>query len=119
MAAGADFTLVPNLVVPLEPIYNNVMPQSESMKKEYLNLSATPTEQFALTFKALTSANMATIRTHFKDNSGGYYPFTWKSVPSYIDSGSNKTGRWVEKSLKISPVGNTRWQVEITFETAV
>lgn len=119
MAAGGDFTLAPQFVEPLEPVYNNVITQSESMKKEYLNLAATPMEQFKLSFNFLSNTDMATLWTHFKDNSGGYYAFTWKSVPSYIDSGSNKTGRWVPGSLKASRAGANRWKVEVTFETSV
>jgi hypothetical protein len=119
MAAGGDFTLIPSVVEILEPAYNNVISQSESMKKEFLNISAAPQEQYRLSFKALTNTEMATLRTHFKDNSGGYYPFAWKSVPSYIDSGANITGRWVQGSLKIPPVSGKYWAVEITFEKSI
>jgi hypothetical protein len=119
MAAGGDFTLIPQIVEPLEPVYNTIITQSESAKKEYLNLAAIPTEQFRLTFKALSDTEMATLRTHFKDNNGGYHSFIWKSVPSYIDSGSNKTGRWINGSLKITSVVNKYWNCEITFETAI
>jgi len=119
MAAGADFTLVPSVVEILEPVYNNVTSQSESMKKEYINIAATPMERYRLSFKALSSTDMATLRTHFKDNSGDYYPFTWKSVPSYVDAGANKTGRWVAGTLKISPNAELYWSCEVTFETQV
>ena len=119
MAAGADFTLVPNVVEIQEPEYHNIITQSESMKKEYLNLSSTPTERYLLKFKTLSSTNMNTLLTHFKDNYGGWYPFTWKSVPTYIGSGANLTGRWVDKSLKLMPVGNKYWQCEVMFEKSV
>jgi hypothetical protein len=119
MAAGDNFSLKPNVVEPQEPAYNNIATQSESMKKEYLNLAATPEEKFLLRFKALTSTNMSILLTHFKDNSGGFYPFSWTSVPSYINSGSDMTGRWVQGSLKITPNGNRYWQCEVMFEKSV
>ena len=118
MAAGAGFTLVPNVVEIQEPEYHNIITQSESMKKEYLNLSSAPTERYLLKF-LLTSTNMNTLLTHFKDNYGGWYPFTWKSVPSYIGSGANITGRWVDKSLKITPAANYYWNCEVLFEKSV
>ena len=51
MAAGSDFSLVPSEVIELEPTYNNVITQSESMKKEFLNLSATPLLQYKINLK--------------------------------------------------------------------
>jgi hypothetical protein len=117
MAAGSAFTLVPNLVTTLVPEYNNVQSQTESMKKEYFNISATPVESYRIDFNAITSAVRDTILTHYKDQSGGYYPFSWTSVPSYIGSGSNITGRWVEGSLSMEKISN-RWKVSISFEKA-
>ena len=117
MAAGSAFTIAPNVVDVLVPEYNNVTSQTESMKKEYYNISATPVETYNLTFNVETSTVMNTILTHYKDQSGGYYPFSWQTVPSYIGSGSNITGRWVEGSLNITPVSN-RWKISIKFEKA-
>ncbi len=119
MAAGADFTLVPDLVEIQEPKYNNVITQSESMKKEFLNVSATPEERFRVVFYGLSDTDRSTLLTHFRDNSGGYYPFSWKSVPSYVYSGANMTGRWVEGSFKMSPIGGTRWSCDVVFEKSV
>ena len=116
MAAGDAFSLTPNLVTPIVPNYHNVITPSESMKKEYLNVSATPIEQWKLRFKSLTSANMNVVLTHYKDQSGGYYEFSWQSVPSYVNSGANITGHWVHDSLTISPNGEQHWTVEIIFE---
>ncbi len=118
MSAGGDFTLVPQLVTELEPSYNNAITDMESMKKEYLNISSTPILRYRLNFKALTTANKDTLLGHYKDQYGGYHSFTWKSVPSYIGSGANITGRWVEGSLNFSTVGNNHWTAEITFEKA-
>jgi len=116
MAAGSAFTLTPNQVVELEPIYNNVITESESMKKEFLNLSATALQRYKLSFKALTTANKDVLIAHYKDQSGGYYPFSWSSVPSYIESGTSITGRWVDGSLSISPAGTSRWSATIIIE---
>lgn len=118
MAPGANFTLVPNKVTPLEPIYHNIITPADSMKKEYLNISSTPEEKYQLFFNALSLTNRDILITHFKDNSGGYYPFSWTSVPSYI-SGSAITGRWIDRSLKITPTGGKYWACEIIFEKAV
>lgn len=120
MAPGANFTLTPNLVETLEPIYNNVITQSESMKKEFLNLSATPVERYKLVFTMLSNTDRDTLITHWKDNSGGYYPFAWASVPSYIGSGANITGRWVPDSLSMgSTINGQCWNVAMTFEKSV
>jgi len=114
--AADDFTLEPNVVTELEPIYNTISTDSESMKKEYLNLSTTPVEQYELKFKALSTANKDTLIAHYKARYGGYDSFAWTSVPAYIGSGSNITGRWIPGSLKISPIGNSLFTCSINFE---
>jgi hypothetical protein len=116
MAAGSAFTLTPQIVEPLDPEYHNVITDSESMKKEYINLSATPIERYKLTFKVLTNSNRETLLAHYKDQSGGYFVFSWQSVPSYIYSGTNISGRWVDGSLTMSPIGSDQWACTITFE---
>lgn len=116
MAAGDAFTLVPYVVTPREPDYHNIVTPTESMKKEYLNLSSTPIERWILVFKALTSAQMNTFLTHFKDNSGEYYPFEWQSVPAYINGGANITGRWVKGTWRVTPLSNNYWSCEAEFE---
>jgi len=118
MAAGEDWTLVPNLVVEAEKVYNNVITEFESMKKEFLNISTTPVERFEITYRNLTTANKDIFLAHYKANSGGYYPFTWKSVPAYIGSGANITGRWVDDSYSLSPAGTARWTLKVIFEKA-
>ncbi len=118
MAAGDAFTLEPNVVETIAPEYNNVQSQTESMKKEYYQVSSTPVEQYDLTFKALSTADRDTLLTHNKDQSDDYYPISWQSVPNYLGGGSNITGRWVKGSLKMSPVGEKRWKCSITFEKA-
>ena len=116
MSAGDPFTMSPDEVVPLEPEYHNVITPSESMKKEYLNISATPVEKFDLLFKGKTTVEKNTLKTHFDDQSGSYYKFTWSSVPSYIDSGANIDGRWVKGSLRTMPIAPNAWNCRITFE---
>jgi len=99
----------------MAPEYNNVTSQTESMKKEYYNISATAVETYQLEFKALSDTDRDTILTHYKDQSGGYHNFSWQSVPSYIGSGANITGRWIEGSLKMS-INSNRWKVSLSFE---
>ncbi len=118
MAAGSAFTLVPNEVITLEPEFNTVTTQSESMKKEYYEISANAVEQYRLNFKALTNANRDILLTHYKDQSGSYHNFSWQSVPSYIGAGANITGRWVKGSLQMTIISN-RWKCSIVFEVEI
>ena len=118
MAAGSAFTLVPNEVITEEPEFHNIITPSESMKKEYMNISANSVDTYRLLFKALTNANRDILLTHYNDQYGGYHNFSWQSVPSYIGSGVNITGRWITGSLKMTPVSN-KWKCEITFEKEV
>ena len=114
--AGEAFTLAPSEVIELEPIYNNVITPSESMKKEFFNLSATALQRYHIKFNVLTTANKDILLAHFKAQSGGYYPFSWTSVPAYIESGANITGRWVDGSLSITPIGYKRWNCSVIME---
>jgi hypothetical protein len=115
MAAGSAFTLAPDEVIILDPDYHNVITPSESMKKDYQNLSTTPVEQYRLKFKALTSVEKDTILNHYKDQYGGYHSFSWQSVPTYVGSGANITGRWVQGSLDIKS-RTVVWTCDILFE---
>jgi len=116
MAAGSAFSLVPNEVISMEPDFHNIITPSESMKKEYYNLSATSVDTYRLRFKTLTSTDRQTLLTHYNEQYGGFHNFSWQSVPSYIGSGANITGRWVDGSLKMSPISASRWNCEIMFE---
>ncbi len=118
MAAGDAFTLTPNEVVPVQSEYNNVQSQTESMKKEYFQVSATPVDRYKLFFKVLSDAERQTLENHNKDQSDDYFPFSWTSVPNYINGGSNITGRWVKKSLDMTPIQSGKWKCSITFEKA-
>jgi len=116
MAAGDSFTMSPHEVVPIEPEYHNIITPSESMKKEYLNLSATPIEKYELFFRGLTTVEKNILKDHFDDQSGGYYKFTWTSVPDYIDDSPNMDGRWVKGTLRMMPIAPNVWNCAITFE---
>lgn len=118
MAAGSAFTLVPNEVITLTPYYHNVITASDSMKKEYMNISSTPVEAYQLIFKALTNANRDILKAHYDDQYGGYHNFSWQSVPSYIGSGANITARWVDNSLKMSIISN-KWKCSIICEKEI
>jgi hypothetical protein len=115
MAAGSAFTLVPNEVITEEPEYHNVITESESMKKDYQNISTTKVQKYELRFKALINANRDILLTHYEDQYGDYHSFSWQSVPSYIGSGANITGRWVKGSLKMSIISN-KWKCSVLFE---
>ena len=119
MAARGTFSLIPNEVLTAEPEYHNVITDSESMKKEYINIATTPTEKFTLNFSALTNAERDTLLDHYNDQYGGFYSFSWASVPSYVCSGADITGRWVKGSLKMTSVSKTYWKCSIVFEKDV
>ncbi len=119
MAAGDPFTMTPQEVIPIEPEYYNIITPSESMKKEYINVAGTPTDKYRLIFKALSNTDRETLRAHFDDQSGGYYLFSWQSVPAYIEGGSNISGRWLDGSYREKPVGPILWDCEIMFEKDV
>jgi len=122
--AASDFTLVPTLVVPDEPEFNNLETPSESMKKNYLNLSSTPILRYKLIFEGMSNTNFWALHKHVYDRYVGYDSFSWQSVPAYIDTdmdgtpdGSNLTGRWVKDTFKFDP-GPDSWDAEIVFEKA-
>jgi len=122
--AADDFTLKPTWVFPSEPEFYNVVTPSESMKKEYLNISATPVEKFRLKFDGLSDANFEILRDHYKGRYGGFDNFAWKNaaIPSYILSLLGLTtedidGRWIQGTFNATPKANS-WDAEITFEKA-
>ncbi len=122
----ANFTTVPSLVNPDVPMFHTVITQSESMKKQYQSLSSTATQKFKLLFRSINITVFNTIQAHYAANLGQYANFSWTSVPTYIDTdmsgtgdGNNMTGRWVEGSLKMFPVGKSICNVEIVFEKDV
>lgn len=94
MSAGGDFTLLPQLVTELEPSYNTVDHRYGEHENGHSNTSSTPILRYRLNFKALTTANKDTLLVTRKT--------VWrisllrvKSVPTYIGSGANITGRWL------------------------
>lgn len=115
--AADDFTLVPAWVIPIEPKYNNEVTPSESMKKERMNISATPVKYFRLKFEGMSDADWGTFLAHFNGRYGDYDQFSWQSVPSYIESGANMDGHWVKGSLQPTPRARS-WDWEVVFEKA-
>ena len=123
--AASDFTIVPTWVEPLEPEFHNIVTPSESMKKNYQNISTNAILKYKLIFKGLGETNFWLLRNHYYDRQGGYASFVWTSVPAWIDTnqddladGSNITGRWVEGTFKSKPKAAS-WDAEIVFEEAV
>lgn len=123
---AANFTFVPEYVIPEVPDYNTIITQTESMKKNYLSLSANPVQRFKLIFKAISNDTYIDILAHYASCYGQYDNFSWTSVPAYIDTdmdgtkdGTNMTGRWVEGSLIMTPLDDSTCNVEIIFEKDV
>jgi hypothetical protein len=123
--AADDFQLLPTWVYPEEPEYHNVETPSESMKKEYMNISSNAVERYKLVFEGLSDANMKTLRDHYSGRYGGYDSFAWKNayIPGYLLTllgltTEDLTGRWVQGSFKYDPQPHS-WDAEIVFEKAV
>ena len=55
--AADDFTITPSWVDVHCPEFHNIITQSESMKKDYQNLSTTSVQRFTLKFLGLSDAN--------------------------------------------------------------
>ena len=124
--AGANFTTVPDYVIPEVLEYNTIVTQAYGMKKQYQSLDVTPVQRFKLIFNAITNAVYVTIQAHYASTYGQYDNFLWTSVPAWIDTtlngaidGTNMTGRWVEGSLSMTPIGILRCNVSIVFEKDV
>lgn len=115
MAANFE-TVTPTWVYPNEPEYHNVISQTEGMKKIYFNVSGTSVSTFKLVFNGITDAQHTTLKNHYNSTLGGYDYFLWCTVPSYIDSGNSKIGRWVTGTFKEKPQAKS-WDCEIEFET--
>lgn len=116
--AASDFTLKPVWVKPVKREFHNIETKTESFKKHRMNISSLPTKIWKLKFEGMSDADYATLLAHYDARLGGYGSFSWQSVPSYIDSGTNKTGHWVDGSLKPDPAAKF-WDVEIQFEEDV
>jgi|WetSurMetagenome_2_1015567.scaffolds.fasta_scaffold134164_2 hypothetical protein len=123
---ASNFTTTPHQVIPEIPEYNTLVTQSEGMKKQFQSLSVTPIQRFRLIFKNLTNSVAMGIQNHYVSCYGGWDSFSWTTVPTYIDTdmtgtgdGTAMTGRWVEGSLKMTPLAATRWDVELTFEKSI
>lgn len=121
----ANFTLTPTWVIPEEPEYHNIESQSDLMKKEYFNMSSTPTERFKLKFDGLSDADLKTLYDHYRGQYGGYGLFSWlnANIPAYLKTllgitTSDLSGRWVDRSFKFNPRAH-HWTAEIIFEKDV
>lgn len=109
-----DFTLVPTWVEPETRQYHNIETRSESMKREVINLSATPLRRFRLRWEGMSDADYATLLAHYSARYGEVDPFTWTTPPTYIST-LDMVGRWVDGSLDARPLSHA-WWVEVLFE---
>ena len=121
--AASDFSVTnigatPSEVVESAPIFHNILTESESMKKEYLNISITSIQRYTIKFNAKTTAIKDVILAHYNARYGGYGSFSWAAdmVPAHVNGGSALTGRWVDGSITFTPVGYKLWNISIQFE---
>ena len=117
----ADFTTLPSEVIEVSPEYHNIITQTESMKKEFLNLAATPVRKYRLKFNAQTTAVKDAILAHYDGQTGGLTAFSWTAaaVPAHVNSGAAMTGRWVDGSIQFAGIGYKRWNISIEFEKSI
>ena len=116
-----DFAILPSEVIEEPPNYHNIITQTESMKKEYINLAATPVRKYRLKFNARTTAIKDAILAHYDTQKGGYVAFRWAAaaVPAHVNSGAAMTGRWIDGSLQFTGVGYKLWNISIGFEKSI
>jgi len=121
---AANFSgVTPTWVEPLEPEFKNLITQGIGAK-QYQNLDPTGILKYKLRWEEMSNANFWTLYNHYYSCKGGFDSFSWKSVPSYIDTdqdsvedGTDLTGRWVEGTFKFSANAKS-WNAEIVFEKA-
>ena len=126
MAAGNFTGVTPQWVEPFEPQSHTIVSQMESMKKQYVNLSGSSIlYQYKLRWINMPDGDFWTLYNHFIAAKAGFQEFSWRSVPSYIDTnqsgsgdGTNLTGRWVEGSFKFR-FNSKSINAEIVFERTV
>lgn len=124
MAALSGVT--PTWVTPLEPMFHNIVTESESQKKNFMNFSgSTPIFRYRLQWTNLSDTKFWTLHKHYYDQKGGYSKFVWKDVPTYIDTdmngtvdGSDITVRYVDGSFSFKPNAKT-WNAEVVVEKEV
>ncbi len=119
VTAGATFGVSPTWVIPEEPEFHLIETQAESMKKDFNLMSGSSSvDIYRLQFTGLSDTDYnggSGVHDHFIGQNGGYSSFRWASVPSYINSGSDVTGRWVAGTFNPTPKASS-WDVEVSFE---
>jgi len=111
MAISALTGVTPTLVTPEAPKFNVVVSQSESMIKNYMNLSgSSPVYRYALKFVNISDDDHTLLLSHWIESKGGTESFSWETVPPYIDGdfdgvpdGETMVGNWVPGSFKHTP----------------
>ena len=125
--SASNFTgVTPTLVTPYAPSFNVITTQSESMLKNYLNLSgSSPVYRYSLKFTNVSDDDHAVILSHWIESKGGAEPFLWETVPPYIDGdfdgvadGTSMLGHWVPRSFKQKPNAYS-WDITLKFEAVV
>lgn len=118
--------VTPTYVVPVEPMYNTSITESESMKKFFNNLSgSTPVLQWKLSWKNLPDYKYWALAKKVHGCSGSYYKIAWKDVPDYIDTdysgttdASSVTVFFVQGSWS-SSLNARSWDAEVIVEKEI
>jgi hypothetical protein len=120
MAAGDAFTWTPNKVKTDEPEFPVVVTEAESFKKVTALIDVDENMRWQLLFKNASLADRNAILAHFRDQSGGYFPFSWTTVPAYVEAGANQTVRYkIEGGYNETPLDHYKFRLVITLELVV
>lgn len=111
----ANFIWDPQFVEPKTPEYQTHETPSDTVKKEILLIDSTPVKKWELLFKAENLLTRNTLLAHYNGQCGKYLPFTWLSVPGYIEFGVPQYVRYANYQEK--PLEAGLWKILMTFES--
>ena len=111
----ANFIWDPQFVYPKTPNFQTHETPSDTAKKEVLLIDSTPVKKWELLFKAETLLIRNSILAHYNGQYGNYTPFTWSSVPGYIEGGVPLYVRYSDYQEK--PLDAGIWEIRATFES--
>jgi hypothetical protein len=114
-AETLDFDWIPTWVIPLVPDVGVLVSPDDRYVKDYYQMHSNVEKMFDIVFEGVTDTIRNRINRHYSRVTGPYLPFTWTTVPSYINEGTTMTVRYVDRSYK-EQVQAKHWEIEMTFE---
>ena len=112
----ADFSWIPTKVIPRAPKHNVLVTPSVSFKKDRVVLDDEVITIYDFEFEGVTDADRNAILSHYHGASGPYAFFIWRSVPSYLNIGTEaREAYYVAGSYKESVKGRS-WNISFSFD---